>query len=43
MELEDGQILETNFGEYEHMDIYNDYLQFEKEIFNSNYDTICLV
>jgi hypothetical protein len=42
MELEDGQILETNFGQYEHMDIYNDYLQFEKEIFNSNYDSICL-
>jgi len=43
IELEDGQILETNFGEYEHLDIYNDYLQLEQEIFNSNYDSICLV
>jgi hypothetical protein len=35
--LEEGEILESNFGEIEYLDMYNDYLQLEKEIYGSNY------
>jgi hypothetical protein len=35
--LEEGKILESNFGEIEYLDMYNDYLQLEKEIYGSNY------
>lgn len=34
--LEEGEILESNFGEREYLDMYNDYLQLEKEIYGSN-------
>jgi hypothetical protein len=35
--LEEGEIDETNFTYYDHVDIYRDYLELEKEIFGNNY------
>lgn len=35
--LEEGEIDETNFTFYDHVDIYRDYLELEKEIFGNNY------
>jgi hypothetical protein len=35
--LEEGEIVETNFTFYDHVDIYRDYLELEKEIFGNNY------
>ena len=36
-ELEEGEIYETHFTFYDHVDIYKDYLELEKEIFGNNY------
>jgi hypothetical protein len=35
IELEEGEICETCFGEEEHKEIYDDYLEIEREIFSS--------
>ena len=35
IELEEGEILETCFGEEERKEIYEDYLEIEREIFGS--------
>lgn len=34
--LEDGEIDETNFTIYDHMEIYKDYMELEKEIYGNN-------
>lgn len=36
IELEEGEICETCFGEEEHKEIYDDYLEIEREIFSFN-------
>lgn len=38
IELEEGEICETCFGEEEHKEIYADYLEIEREIFGHHYN-----
>ena len=38
VELEEGEICETCFGEEEHKEIYKDYLELENEIFGYRYN-----